>query len=153
MNPILLSTLLANALDSQNARPGQARPPQRRRRKRSSRDSPRSADGTLRRILKRLARKLSLRRAVAKRTSLRCPRCNSPSLAPPKADLIALECNRCRGVWLDRADLETLIKRASHEPGFACPERVQYWEDVFSSAIRCSQHTPRVERSQVSEEA
>jgi len=152
MNPIWLGTMIANELDSRDTQPGRATIPQRRRDKLPPRGSPRSAGGTIRGMLKRVARRLSLRRAVDKSDSLRCPRCSSPSLAPRKVHPIAFECRRCRGIWLDQENLEELIARASHNTDPAHSARVQYWEDVFKSALGRSSHAASTPCGQVSEE-
>lgn len=147
MNPIWLGTMIANVLNSNRVQPGRVAIPRGRRHVRSSVGSMRSARGTIRRILKRVSRRLSIRRAVAKSTSLRCPRCNTTSLTPQKTHFIAHECRRCRGIWLDQEDLEELIARASHKPNIPCLSRVQSWEDVFRSALFCSPHRGAAEAS------
>jgi uncharacterized protein len=45
-----------------------------------------------------------------------CPRCETPSLVEREREgLIVDSCSTCRGVWLDRGELEKLIARAVSE--------------------------------------
>lgn len=51
-----------------------------------------------------------------------CPRCESGSLDERDRDGITIDmCTKCRGVWLDRGELEKLIARATAE--LSEPER------------------------------
>lgn len=43
-----------------------------------------------------------------------CPRCTTPTLAELDRSGIQIDrCSRCRGVWLDRGELEKLIAESS----------------------------------------
>ena len=45
-----------------------------------------------------------------------CPRCNKPSLEERERDGITIDvCQSCRGIWLDRGELERLIARANDD--------------------------------------
>ena len=45
-----------------------------------------------------------------------CPRCNSTSLVElDRAGILIDRCTRCRGIWLDRGELDKLIA-ADREP-------------------------------------
>jgi len=45
-----------------------------------------------------------------------CPRCNKPTLEEKDRDGITIDvCQVCRGIWLDRGELERLIARADQE--------------------------------------
>jgi uncharacterized protein len=45
-----------------------------------------------------------------------CPRCNKPTLEERERDGITMDvCMECRGIWLDRGELERLIARANQE--------------------------------------
>jgi uncharacterized protein len=48
-----------------------------------------------------------------------CPRCQTNSLSGRQRDGIEIDvCSSCRGVWLDRGELDKLITRASrHDDG------------------------------------
>lgn len=47
---------------------------------------------------------------------MRCPRCETASLDERERDgLLVDACPSCRGVWLDRGELEKLIARAARE--------------------------------------
>lgn len=58
---------------------------------------------------------------------MHCPRCDVEVLAERTRDGVTIDvCGRCRGVWLDRGELERLIARAAppdSEPGFGPPGR------------------------------
>ncbi len=46
-----------------------------------------------------------------------CPRCNKPTLEEKDRDGITIDvCQVCRGIWLDRGELERLIARAEQGP-------------------------------------
>jgi uncharacterized protein len=46
-----------------------------------------------------------------------CPRCNKPTLEEKDRDGITIDvCQVCRGIWLDRGELERLIAKAEQEP-------------------------------------
>lgn len=45
-----------------------------------------------------------------------CPRCNTPSLEERERDGITIDvCPQCRGIWLDRGELECLVARAGND--------------------------------------
>ena len=47
---------------------------------------------------------------------MNCPRCQTVALSERERDgLIVDVCETCRGVWLDRGELEKLISRAARE--------------------------------------
>jgi uncharacterized protein len=47
---------------------------------------------------------------------MKCPRCETPSMIEMDRNGITIDrCDRCRGVWLDRGELEKLIARAGRE--------------------------------------
>lgn len=47
-------------------------------------------------------------------SSMNCPRCHTSDLAEKNRDGVKIDiCMSCRGVWLDRGELETLIARAT----------------------------------------
>lgn len=51
--------------------------------------------------------------------SLKCPRCGEAALVPTERQGIEIDaCPSCRGVWLDRGELDKLIERsvALHAP-------------------------------------
>ena len=48
---------------------------------------------------------------------MNCPRCDSVVLDEKVRDGVTIDaCSRCRGIWLDRGELEKLISRAMDEP-------------------------------------
>jgi uncharacterized protein len=45
-----------------------------------------------------------------------CPRCNKPTLEEKDRDDVTIDvCQLCRGIWLDRGELERLIAKAEQE--------------------------------------
>ena len=58
---------------------------------------------------------------------MNCPRCESSTLLEIDRDGITVDrCKSCRGIWLDRGELEKLIARAvaaDDEAGILPPER------------------------------
>jgi Zn-finger nucleic acid-binding protein len=45
-----------------------------------------------------------------------CPRCNKPTLEEKDRDGITIDvCQVCRGIWLDRGELERLMARVDQE--------------------------------------
>jgi hypothetical protein len=58
---------------------------------------------------------------------MNCPRCESSALLEIDRDGITVDrCKSCRGIWLDRGELEKLIARAvsaDDEAGILPPER------------------------------
>ncbi len=58
---------------------------------------------------------------------MHCPRCTSAPLDERDRDGITIDvCASCRGVWLDRGELEKLIARASADFGEQRPRREDY---------------------------
>jgi len=48
--------------------------------------------------------------------SMPCPRCVESELIEKERDGVTIDaCVRCRGIWLDRGEIEKLIARASDE--------------------------------------
>lgn len=48
---------------------------------------------------------------------MKCPTCDSSSLVITERSGIEIDyCTQCRGVWLDRGELEKLLKRADTMP-------------------------------------
>ena len=55
---------------------------------------------------------------------MRCPRCETAALDERERDGILVDaCPSCRGVWLDRGELEKLIARATRELDELRPRR------------------------------
>jgi uncharacterized protein len=47
---------------------------------------------------------------------MNCPRCQGSTLEERERDGITIDaCRTCRGLWLDRGELEKLIARAAHD--------------------------------------
>jgi uncharacterized protein len=55
---------------------------------------------------------------------MKCPRCETAPLAERERDGIVIDvCSSCRGLWLDRGELEKLIARASRDYEEVAPRR------------------------------
>jgi Zn-finger nucleic acid-binding protein len=47
---------------------------------------------------------------------MNCPRCHTAELVERDRDGVTIDvCNGCRGIWLDRGELEKLIARSSDD--------------------------------------
>ena len=47
---------------------------------------------------------------------MKCPRCESSALDERARDGVSVDvCRECRGIWLDRSELERIIARATRE--------------------------------------
>ena len=54
---------------------------------------------------------------------MRCPACGDTRLALTERQGVEIDyCPDCRGVWLDRGELDKLIDRAAGEPGRDTPK-------------------------------
>jgi Zn-finger nucleic acid-binding protein len=69
-----------------------------------------------------------------------CPRCQSAELAELDRDGVTIDrCSACRGIWLDRGELEKLLSRArphGHDRDDDSddrhrPARKRSWWDIF----------------------
>ena len=67
---------------------------------------------------------------------MNCPRCETTSLSERERDGVVVDaCPACRGIWLDRGELEKLIARATreldelHDRGAARPHDGRYERD------------------------
>jgi Zn-finger nucleic acid-binding protein len=63
---------------------------------------------------------------------MKCPICVEPDLVMAERQGIEIDyCSKCRGVWLDRGELDKLIGRAAPAPAVAeaPPAPRQYRED------------------------
>ncbi|WP_119964124.1 TFIIB-type zinc ribbon-containing protein [Simplicispira lacusdiani] len=48
---------------------------------------------------------------------MKCPHCPSSTLVITERSGVEIDyCPQCRGVWLDRGELDKLIERSLHEP-------------------------------------
>ena len=68
---------------------------------------------------------------------MNCPRCNTASMEELDRDGITLDrCNSCRGIWLDRGELEKLLSRGREvEQRHAEPRRDrEEWGEEDSDA-------------------
>lgn len=59
-----------------------------------------------------------------------CPRCNDGSLTEMDRDGVTVDrCARCRGIWLDRGELEKLIARGREVDRAAVANRLEEGDD------------------------
>ena len=80
---------------------------------------------------------------------MQCPRCANVVLDELDRNGVTVDrCGTCRGIWLDRGELEKLIARATSElegsaqvraPSYA-PERARYDEEREPPSSRRGQH-------------
>ncbi len=53
---------------------------------------------------------------------MKCPVCLQPDLVMSERQGIEIDyCPQCRGVWLDRGELDKIIERSATQPGAAPP--------------------------------
>lgn len=57
---------------------------------------------------------------------LMCPNCNASMSEVKRADVAFDMCPTCRGVWLDRGELEKIIAGVQSEQGAAGPDRAPF---------------------------
>jgi uncharacterized protein len=61
---------------------------------------------------------------MRKDSAMKCPRCETGSLDERERESIVIDvCQNCRGVWLDRGELEKLIARATRDYEEIAPQR------------------------------
>ena len=81
-----------------------------------------------------------------------CPTCDNTSLAMTDRQGIEIDyCPKCRGIWLDRGELDRLIERAeqaSAPPMASAPAPAQYGRDTRHSSDRDHQHRDQQHRDQ-----
>lgn len=83
---------------------------------------------------------------------MNCPRCQGAALEERERDGVVIDvCHACRGVWLDRGELEKLIARATREFDEVAPRQnntppreVRYRDDDDDDQYR---RDPRKKRS------
>jgi len=47
--------------------------------------------------------------------TLNCPKCDVPMQKKTKMDVTIDKCNKCGGIWLDRGEMEKIIKKMTEE--------------------------------------
>jgi uncharacterized protein len=66
-----------------------------------------------------------------------CPRCTASDLRERDHEGVTVDvCPECRGVWLDRGELEKLITRATREIDDAFERRGAYHDDRYPAPRR-----------------
>jgi uncharacterized protein len=61
---------------------------------------------------------------------MKCPRCETPVLEERVRDGITIDvCGQCRGIWLDRGELELLVARAREAEESWEQERYRHGDD------------------------
>jgi Zn-finger nucleic acid-binding protein len=59
-----------------------------------------------------------------KDSAMKCPRCETATLDEREREGIVIDvCTNCRGLWLDRGELEKLIARATRDYEEVAPQR------------------------------
>lgn len=49
---------------------------------------------------------------------MKCPNCNVPLIMTERQGIEIDYCPQCRGIWLDRGELDKIIERSANEPTF-----------------------------------
>ena len=57
---------------------------------------------------------------------MKCPNCNETLIMADRQGVEIDYCPNCRGVWLDRGELDKIIERTS---GFTAPENDLYYKE------------------------
>lgn len=60
---------------------------------------------------------------------MKCPNCNEVLVMTERQGIEIDYCPKCRGVWLDKGELDKIIERASGDPSLA--DQKQYEERKF----------------------
>lgn len=70
---------------------------------------------------------------------MKCPVCNDVNLLMTDRQGIEIDyCPQCRGVWLDRGELDRLIERAGREAAPLVPERPEPVRDPRDDYVHAS---------------
>ncbi|MBI4958299.1 MAG: zf-TFIIB domain-containing protein [Desulfovibrio sp.] len=57
---------------------------------------------------------------------MKCPQCNIELMMTERQGIEIDYCSQCRGVWLDRGELDKIIERSAQDsPGYAPPRQQQ----------------------------
>lgn len=49
---------------------------------------------------------------------MKCPNCNVPLIMTERQGIEIDYCPQCRGIWLDRGELDKIIERSANEPTY-----------------------------------
>lgn len=61
---------------------------------------------------------------------MNCPRCETRNLAELDRDGVTIDrCDHCRGIWLDRGELEKLLAHARNDSGDSDRDDRDEWDD------------------------
>jgi Zn-finger nucleic acid-binding protein len=78
---------------------------------------------------------------------MKCPTCKDTNLVMSDRQGVEIDyCPQCRGVWLDRGELDKIVERASGgNPTFAAPPTKAYkhdddWDDDDRYKVRYDKH-------------
>lgn len=68
---------------------------------------------------------------------MQCPVCDGVDLAMTTREGIEIDyCPKCRGVWLDRGELDKIIERSTPAPEVAAPQPQRHREDKYPDQPR-----------------
>lgn len=78
---------------------------------------------------------------------MKCPNCDA-MLSRTKREEIEIDyCPKCRGVWLDKGELDKIIERsAEHEQNYNGPPRTNQKEPYKSSNLSKTHHKHKKEK-------
>ncbi|WP_186015973.1 zf-TFIIB domain-containing protein [Burkholderia gladioli] len=72
---------------------------------------------------------------------MKCPVCKTPDLLIAERRTIEIDyCPTCRGVWLDRGELDKLIALDAREAGMPAPSSARGYEDRERERSRVASH-------------
>jgi Zn-finger nucleic acid-binding protein len=78
---------------------------------------------------------------------MNCPRCQTSELEEKDRDGVTIDvCRACRGLWLDRGELEKLIARATRDFDEAPPRQERHYDDDKVDSSRRDPRNPRKKR-------
>lgn len=76
---------------------------------------------------------------------MKCPACQSDLQMTERSGIEIDYCSKCRGVWLDRGELDKIIERSAESRRESAPPRTGHFEDDDDDRERASRD-PRTGR-------
>lgn len=73
---------------------------------------------------------------------MKCPHCNIDLMMTERQGIEIDYCSKCRGVWLDRGELDKIIERSSQESA-KCAPPVQYQQQYREPQYQPPKHDDR----------
>ena len=63
---------------------------------------------------------------------MKCPTCNIPLVMTERSGIEIDYCPQCRGVWLDRGELDKIIERSSKTMSLKNHDNIPYQENRYT---------------------